>query len=279
MRTALNTVMRTVLLIAAVVFRPEPAGAQNQGFIQGTPSQETAAQQNSEEVPDPFAGVKSQAEYQAALNAMAAGAGTVPPGLEADSNYTLGINDVIEVSVIRHPEVSGQYIINSEGRIQYEFVGDIPVSGLTKEEAKDLITDHLATYIVSPQVTVKILGYNSKVVYVYGEVGRPGKIFMRGDTITVREALLEAGLPLLSASLKKSVVITPSDQGEIEKKKIDVDALLYKGDLRENLVMNPGDTLYIPPTFLSKTMRAIQPVTAPISNAAGAARPIYTGGF
>ena len=204
------------------------------------------------------------------------GAGGVAVG-SGESTYTLGVNDILEITVIRHPEVSGQYLINNEGKIQYEFVGDIELSGLRKEQAKDVITDHVSTYIVSPDVSIKIVGYNSKIVYVYGEVASPGKIFMRGDTITVREALLAAGLPLLSASTKKCPLITPSADGKIGKKLVNINSLLYEGDLRENLVMKPGDTLYVPPTFLAKTMRAIQPVAAPIGTAAGTGRTITTG--
>ena len=199
------------------------------------------------------------------------------PGLEELSRYTLGINDVIEIAVLRHPEVSGQYIINSEGKVQYEFVGDIKIEGLTKEEVRKLIAEKLSTYIVSPDVTVKIVEYNSKVVYVIGEVGNPGKIFMRGDTITVREALLEAGLPLLSAAGKKSRLITPSKDGKAERKAVDVEALFYEGDLREDLVMKPGDTLYIPPTVMAKVMRVINPVAQPIGTAAGTTRTVYPG--
>ncbi len=196
---------------------------------------------------------------------------------ENGKQYTLGRDDVLDISIMRHPEVSGQYIINAEGNIQYEFVGDIRVSGLTKDEVRDAIAEKLSNFIVSPDVTVKIVGYNSKVVYVIGEVGRPGKIFMRGDTITVREALLEAGLPLLTASPKKGRLITPSMTGKPEQKKVNVEALLYKGDLRENLVMKPGDTLYIPATVLAKAMRAIYPVTQPVGEAAGTTRAVYPG--
>ena len=196
-----------------------------------------------------------------------------------DSTYTLGEEDVIEVTVARHPEVSKQYIINNEGKIQYEFVGDIQIAGLTKKQARDLIVERLSTYIVSPEVTLKIVGYNSKVVYVIGEVGSPGKIYMRGDTITVRDALLEAGLPLLSASTRRCPLITPADYGKAEKKYVDVFKLIYEGDLRENLVMKPGDTLYVPATVLAKAMRVIQPVTQPVREAGVAARPIATGGF
>jgi polysaccharide export outer membrane protein len=178
---------------------------------------------------------------------------------------------------MRHPEVTGEYMINQEGKIQYEFVGDVKIEGLTKEEVSDVITETLGEYIISPEVTVKITGYNSKIVYVVGEVFRPGKIFMRGDTITVREALMQAGLPMLSGVTKKSKLITPSEDGKAIKKNINVYALLYEGDLRENDTMLPGDVLYIPPTFLTKTMRAIQPIAAPISAAAGTGRTVTTG--
>lgn len=196
------------------------------------------------------------------------------PYLEGSSQYTLGKTDVIEIVVNRHPEVSGQFIINNEGKIQYEFVGDILVEGLKKEEVKNKLTELLSVYIVAPEVTVKIIGYNSKIVYVVGEVAQPGKIFMRGDTITVREALIEAGLPLLSGVTKKSKLITPSENGNPLRKKVNVYALLYDGDLRENLVMKPGDILYIPPTFLTKAMRAIQPVAGPVGTAAGTGRSV-----
>jgi len=191
-----------------------------------------------------------------------------------DENYTLGKTDIIDISVMRHPEVSGIYEVNSEGMVQYEFVGDLYVTGKTKNEVAEMIAARLKEYIVNPEVTVKIVGYNSKVVYVVGEVARPGKIFMRGNTITVREALMEAGLPLLSGITKRSHLITPSEQGKGSKTNVNVHALLYEGDLRENLTMEPGDILYVPPTFLTKTMRAISPVTEPIGAAAGTGRTV-----
>lgn len=191
-----------------------------------------------------------------------------------NSQYTLGPTDVIEIKVMRHPEVSGEYVINMEGKIQYEFVGDVVVAGLNKEQTAETIKKVLGAYIISPEVTVKIIGYNSKIVYVVGEVAHPGKIYMRGDTISVREALMQAGLPMLSGITKKSKLITPSEDGNPLQKNINVYALLYEGDLRENATMKPGDVLYVPPTFLTKTIRALTPVTTPIGNAAGTARTV-----
>jgi polysaccharide export outer membrane protein len=195
------------------------------------------------------------------------------------SHYSLGETDIVEIQVLRHPEVSGQYMINNEGNIQYEFVGDIYVEGKTKDEVKESLVKRLSEFIIAPEVTVKIAAYNSKIVYVIGEVGSPGKIFMRGDTMTVREALVQAGLPLLSAKTAHSRVITPSADGTPEERRVNVHKLLYKGDLREDLVMKPGDTLYVPPTFLAKTMRVLQPIAAPIGTAAGTGRTVMAPGF
>jgi len=201
----------------------------------------------------------------------------VAPSPESSSRYTLGPTDVIEIAVLRHEEVSGTYIINKEGKIQYEFVGDVKVSGMTKDEVAKVLAQRLENYVIAPEVNVKITGYNSKICYVVGEVAAPGKIYMRGDTITVREALMQAGLPMLSGVTKKSRLITPSEKGKGAKKDINVYALLYEGDLRENAIMKPGDVLYIPPTFLTKAMRAISPVAAPIGTAAGTGRTLTTG--
>ena len=201
----------------------------------------------------------------------------IPETIASMSHYTVGATDILEITVMRHPEVSGQFIINNEGNIQYEFVGDLKVDGLTKDAVKKLLTEKLSDYIIDPEITVKIVGYNSKIIYVVGEVGRPGKIYMEGDTMTVHEALVEAGLPLLSAKTNAGRVITPSNSGTPLIRKVNVEKLLYHGDLRENLVMQPGDTLYVPPTFLAKTMRVIQPVAAPIGTAAGTGRTVMTG--
>ena len=186
-----------------------------------------------------------------------------------NSKYTLGADDVIDIVVMRHPEVSGEYIINKEGRIQYEFVGDLTLAGYTKEQAVKVLAKKLSTYILRPEISLKISGYNSKTVYVVGEVAHPGKIPMHGDTITVRYALLEAGLPLITAANDSSSIFTPAATGKVIRKKVNVEALLYKGDLRENYVLHPGDCLYVPATFLAKAMRYISPVTQPVGEIAG----------
>lgn len=263
------------ILIGCVMLTGQVAQAQNFSQTLNHPTPEGTTENSVQTTPQAAPVTNAQEEEELTQAEEEALAQQVLA--EAASKYTLGKTDIVEVIVQRHPEVSGQFIINNEGKIQYEFLGDVAIEGLTKGEVAVKITSLLSTYIVSPEVNVKIIGYNSKVVYVIGEVGNPGKINMYGDTITVREALLQAGLPLLSASTKRGKLFTPSSAEKPKQTNIDINALLYEGDLREDLVMRPGDTLFVPPTGLTKVMRAIAPVAAPIGTAAGTGRTVMTG--
>lgn len=195
-----------------------------------------------------------------------------PAGPIAESvKYTLGPDDVIEIEVRRHPEFSGQYAVNSEGKIEYKFVGDVIVRGLTKNELKERLNMVLSEFIIEPEIDVRIVAYLSKVFYVVGDVGNPGKFYMKGDTITVREALVQSGLPTGAAAMRRCRLVTPAEDGSGKYKNVDVYELLYKGDLTENLEMQPGDVLYVPATAMAKFLRVFSPVTGAVGQAAGVA--------
>lgn len=184
--------------------------------------------------------------------------------------YTLGPDDAVEINVMRHPEFSGVYPINQEGKLQYKFVGDIDVSGMTKQQLEQRIREALSTYVNSPQVDVTITNYRSKVFYMLGEVGAPGKYYMRAEAITIREALCEAGLPTLAAAMRKCRLITPSVKGKPRVRKVDVYSILYGGNLKKNINLHPGDVLYVPSTVMAKVIRVINPITSTVGLAAGA---------
>lgn len=180
------------------------------------------------------------------------------------SHYTLGSQDVIQIDVQRHPEFSGVFPVNMEGRIQLNFAGDIDVTGLTKQELGLKIKNAISNYVVNPSVTVTIMDYKSKAIYVVGEVGQPGKYFMNAETIPIREALVQAGLPTLSAAMRRCRLITPDKTGKAKIKEVDVYSLLYGGDLTKNLDMHAGDVLYVPATVMAKIVQVINPVTSAV---------------
>ncbi len=202
----------------------------------------------------------------------------VPKASSEEVRYTLGADDVIKITVQKHPEISGSYTVNQEGKIQVEMVGDIQVAGMTKKELEGKFARLISSYIDSPDVSITILEYRSKVYYVIGEVGRPGKYYMRSESIPIREAVIEAGLPTLAAAMRKSNLIIPAKNGKKITKKVDLYAVLYGGNLDKNVEMHPGDFLYIPSTVMAKVFRVIAPVTEPVTSAAEAQSGINTLG-
>jgi len=181
--------------------------------------------------------------------------------------YTLGPDDVIIIDVRRHSEFSGEYTLNSEGKIQYKFIGDIPLSGLNKTEAREKIKTILSKFVVDPDVDITISQYRSKVIYIVGEVGAPGKYYMRADLISLREAVMQAGLPTLSAAMRRTTLVHPDAKERPKTEIVDLYKLIYEGKLELDKNMLPGDVLYVPSTMFAKVMRVINPVAAPITPA------------
>ena len=120
--------------------------------------------------------------------------------------------------------------------------------------------------------------YRSKIIYVIGEVGAPGKYYMKADKISLREAVVQAGLPTLSASMRRTQLIRPDKTGKPKEKIVDLYALLYEGKLNLDQDMYAGDVLVVPATLFAKIMRIISPVAAPVMTS-DSVRRIGTGGI
>lgn len=191
-------------------------------------------------------------------------------GILGDGPYTLGRDDVIRIDVRNQPEFSGNFQIGFDGRIQYNYVGDIPLAGLTKYEVQQVVEKLLERYIRVPVVNVFILAYNSKVVYVIGEVGRPGKFIMRGDAIKLREAILAAGLPTHDAALRRVHIIKP-DLYKPRVRVVNVKKILYKGQLKDDVDLYPGEIVVVPSTVLAKINDFLGTLLNPTTRARSAA--------
>lgn len=84
-----------------------------------------------------------------------------------------------------------QYLVDNEGYIDFPVLGRIKVSGLTKNEAEDMIREKLGPYINErPIVTVRMANYK---ISVLGEVNRPGTFTVNNEKVNILEALAMAG--------------------------------------------------------------------------------------
>ncbi len=156
---------------------------------------------------------------------------------------TLGPNDLIEVRVYQEPELSGIYQVGPQGDIMFPLCKQVVVRGLTANGAAEKLRDCLSQgYLRSPQVSVLVKEFNSRKVFVFGEVQKPGT-FAFEDGMSVVQALTLAG-GFTKQAAQNSTSVTRLIKGQEVKMKVNVqDIALGKA---ANFTLEPGDIVYVP---------------------------------
>jgi protein involved in polysaccharide export with SLBB domain len=167
-------------------------------------------------------------------------------GLPASANSLAG-NDMLEVRVYQEPDLSGVYRVAPEGYIDFPLCGKVPVAGLTPSLAADAITTCLKTeFLRRPQVSVLVKEYNSKKVFVFGEVAKPGA-FAFEDGMTIIHAVSQAG-GFTRQAAKNSVNVTRVVDGSEVKFPMKVEDIVVGRE--KNFVLRPGDIIFVPESFI-----------------------------
>ncbi|WP_210517369.1 polysaccharide biosynthesis/export family protein [Hymenobacter terricola] len=169
--------------------------------------------------------------------------------------YRLRQDDIMTISVWDHEELSvgsiyGHYSVNenegkwtkvdSQGNLNVPKVGSYHVEGLTVPEAEELLEKVLGKWIVSPQLTLKVLNMETTVL---GEVGIPGKQRLEKERNTLVEVLGKAGDFGVYAD-KRHVKVLRQNAAGTQATEIDLTQL--SSFERNNLVIVPGDVVYVP---------------------------------
>ena len=180
--------------------------------------------------------------------------------------YTLGRDDVVHIAVQGQPEFTSTYVIGPDGSIQYGFLGDVKADGLTKEQLRDVLVERLKKFVRVPTVQVTILGFNSKAGHILGNVARPGKYAMRGDSIKIRDAVIAAGFVTEHTALSRVLVIK-SDPKDPTVRTFNLKNVLYKGKMKDNIDLVTGDIVVVPETVWGVLTGFVNSLTNPASKA------------
>lgn len=185
--------------------------------------------------------------------------------------YRIGPGDILSIVVWDHPELvlptqtyaigtgvtelafgdtaSGipGYTVSSTGYIQFPYTGLLKVAGLTELQARNLIVNSSGKYIQDPQITVRVLGYRSKRVYVEGEVKTPGTVAINDIPMTLLEAINRAGGVLPTGDRSSVYVIR-----EGKKTRVNLPALIDRGQDLNQVMLKSGDIVRVTPRDESK---------------------------
>lgn len=176
--------------------------------------------------------------------------------LAQGTQYVIGPQDVLAISVYDQPELGGKYTVEADGTFTFPLIGRVRAGGLTLRKIEQHLRSELSNgYLRNPQVGVAIDAYRSQRVFVVGEVRSPGTYPLTGD-MTLIEVLARAGSTTDNASADVLIVrpranrpvdgpTLPNQEGDVEVVRVDVEAL-QSGELSQNAPLRHNDTIFVP---------------------------------
>lgn len=184
---------------------------------------------------------------------------------DQNNQYRIARGDVLKVLVWNHPDLvfagaglaslsgglgltssnasptdNSGFIVSADGDIQFPLLGKVIVSGLTTNEARELIAKQLDAYVKSPSVVVQVLQYRGKRIHVDGAVKTPGTININDIPMTLSEAIARAAG--LDTNADTSSISLFRNHKEY---KINLRKLTKNGINPDSIVLQDGDLLRV----------------------------------
>lgn len=160
------------------------------------------------------------------------------------SDYSLGVGDLVRISVYGSPDLLTEARLSAEGTITFPLLGEVDLGGLSPKAAETKLANLLVKggYIKYPQVNLVVEQYQSYSVSVLGGVFKPGKYALEKPS-KLSEVLALAGGASPNGSDIVSVIRTVNNQSE--KKEYDLREILDDAGEENNPVIKAGDIVYI----------------------------------
>jgi polysaccharide export outer membrane protein len=147
--------------------------------------------------------------------------------------YRLGAGERLRITVFGESDLSGEFVVGSDGTIAFPLVGSISATGRTLDELEAAIVDKLKPdYLKNPQVSLEILNY--RPFYILGEVKNPGSYPYVNGMRVVNAIALAGGFTYRARQSK--MTIKRAEHGRTEA-------------ADGNTVVLPGDVIEVPERF------------------------------
>jgi polysaccharide export outer membrane protein len=160
-------------------------------------------------------------------------------------DYRLGPGDSIKVQVYQNPELSMEVRVSESGVVNYPLVGNLQLGGLTVTEAERAIAKGLKDkdILKAPQVSINVAQVRGSQVAVLGEVQKPGRFPLETMNVRVSDVLAAAGG--IAPDGDDTVVVTGVRNKKPFRKAIDTGALFAGKGGADDILVQPGDTVYV----------------------------------
>jgi polysaccharide export outer membrane protein len=161
----------------------------------------------------------------------------------APSDYVIGSEDTIHVSVWKEPDLTATLPVRPDGKISLPLLNDVQAAGLTPMQLASDLTTRLKKYVAEPQVTVVVTQMNSQKVFLLGEVLHTGAVPLTPN-MTVLQVLSTAGFSQFANT--KGIYVLRTEGGKQAKLPFNYKAVVKGDHMEQNILLKPGDTVVVP---------------------------------
>ncbi len=165
------------------------------------------------------------------------------PAKPADEFYVIGSGDVLDIVIWKEPALSGSAKVRPDGFITLPLINEVQVAGSTTAQSRKILEGKYREFLTSPFVTIRVASITSSEIFLIGQVAKPGAYPVVGND-TVLQLLTRAGGLTIFAE-RHDIKVVRRDGGKVTEYIVDYDAIV-KGDLRQDIVLRPGDRIIVP---------------------------------
>lgn len=159
-------------------------------------------------------------------------------------DYVVGEADTLNISVWKERDLSQTAAVRPDGKISFPLLNEIKVSGMTPVQVQAMLEEQLKKYIMDPHVTVTVTEIRSRVVYITGEVAKPGAFSLVGP-LNVFQLIAKANGLTTYAKRNKILVLRQVDGRQV-RLPFHYDQVVRGRNSNENIELRPGDTVVVP---------------------------------
>lgn len=158
------------------------------------------------------------------------------------SAYRIGVGDVLHIAVWEEPQLAETAVVRPDGKISMLLVSELYVAGMTPEAAQQELTEQLSKFVHKPRVTVTVQEIHSRMVFITGEVQRPGA-YPLTDTMNIVQLVARSGGLTDFAKEKKVYVLRAANSARVN---VNYEKVLKGQAPEQNVQLAPGDTVVVP---------------------------------
>lgn len=162
------------------------------------------------------------------------------------TDYIIGPEDVLEITVWKNADLSKTVQVRPDGRISLPLIGDVAAVSRTSAQLTEEISTRLKSYMENPTVSTVVKEVNSYAIFVLGEVVKPGRLPLKSKTTLLQAITLASGFTPV-ASRNKIVIFRFAKNGDpLMKIKASYDDIVLRDGTNQNIELKPGDTIVVP---------------------------------